>query len=30
MYKGRLTGEFGRNAQRHAIMAAATGERSMT
>jgi ABC-type sugar transport system ATPase subunit len=26
MYKGRLTGEFGRDAQRHAIMAAATGE----
>jgi ABC-type sugar transport system ATPase subunit len=27
MYKGRLTGEFGREATRHAIMAAATGER---
>ena len=26
MYKGRITGEFGRNAPRHAIMAAATGE----
>jgi ABC-type sugar transport system ATPase subunit len=27
MYKGRLSGEFGRDASRHAIMAAATGER---
>ncbi len=26
MYKGRITGEFGRDATRHAIMAAATGE----
>jgi ABC-type sugar transport system ATPase subunit len=28
MYKGRMTGEFGRGATRHAIMAAATGERA--
>jgi len=26
MYKGRITGEFGRDATRHALMAAATGE----
>ena len=28
MYKGRLTGEFARGAERHALMAAATGERA--